>query len=277
MKFNRIFTRAQLPPSRTYPGEVAYCSDAASAKAAYTTSLTGTHNDVTLTARSPGVGGNAITIAYVDPAVPGAPLGVVVTGKAIAVNLGTVAAVAASLSTNLAGANNDITLTAKSAGTGGNVITLALTNPGSAAANEIVSVTSNAISVALAHNGSAIVSTAQTVVNAINAATASSLLVTAAVKNGDTGAGVVTALAATNLTGGVAGGAINSTATQVRNAIAANLASHALVSVANHTANDGSGVVTALAATNLTGGTDAPAAVISDGVNWRTITVGAAI
>lgn len=51
-------------------------------------------------------------------------------------------------------------------------------------------------------------------------------------------------------------GAITSTAAQVKAAIDASAPAAALVTVANAAGNDGTGVVTALAYTNLAGGTD---------------------
>lgn len=53
------------------------------------------------------------------------------------------------------------------------------------------------------------------------------------------------------------GSAITTTATQLKAAIEANNTASNLVTVANAAANDGSGVVTALALTNLSGGSDA--------------------
>lgn len=52
------------------------------------------------------------------------------------------------------------------------------------------------------------------------------------------------------------GGAATSTAAQVKTAIEASAPAAALVTVANAPANDGTGVVTALAYTNLSGGAD---------------------
>jgi hypothetical protein len=66
-------------------------------------------------------------------------------------------------------------------------------------------------------------------------------------------------------------GAITSTAAQIKAAIEASAAANALVAVAHHTGNDGSGVVIALAATNLTGGANLAAPVVSDGTNWKNI------
>ncbi len=55
--------------------------------AAYTTSLTGTQNDLVYTAKTPGPGGNSTQVAYIDPGGTTASLSVVVTGFLITVNL----------------------------------------------------------------------------------------------------------------------------------------------------------------------------------------------
>lgn len=60
--------------------------------------------------------------------------------------------------------------------------------------------------------------------------------------------------------------AITSTATNIKTALAASDAADALVTAANHSANDGSGVVTAMPATNLAGGTDALGVVAATAV-----------
>lgn len=115
----------------------------------------------------------------------------------------TTVGVAASYTTALTGTNNDLTYTAKALGTGGNAITIAYINPGTASHALVVAVSGNAITVTLATNSSSVItSTGATVLAAIQASTAASALVTVANFTGNTGAGVVTALTATNLTGG---------------------------------------------------------------------------
>lgn len=113
--------------------------------------------------------------------------------------------VGASLTTNLAGANNDLVFTAGQAGTGGNAVTIAYVNPGTANAALGVTVAGNAITVNLATTAVAgtIASTAAQVKAAVNAHSAASALVTAALADNNDGTGVVTALTATNLAGGV--------------------------------------------------------------------------
>jgi len=110
--------------------------------------------------------------------------------------------VAATLSTAMAGADNDITLDAVEPGAWGNSITITLTDPATDTADASVVVTGRAINVTLGYSTAAIDSTATEVVAAINASGAASALVTASVKSGDDGSGVVTALSATNLASG---------------------------------------------------------------------------
>jgi hypothetical protein len=111
--------------------------------------------------------------------------------------------VAATLSTALTGTNNDITLTAVTAGTTGNDITLALVDPSGNNAALGVVVTGTDIVVNLATNGGGtITSTAAQVIAAIAADEDAAALVTAANKSGNDGTGVVTALTETALTGG---------------------------------------------------------------------------
>lgn len=63
-------------------------TDIAPTKAALTTALTGTNNDLVFTARSGGTWGNAIQVAYIDPGGVSADPSVVVSGFLITVNLG---------------------------------------------------------------------------------------------------------------------------------------------------------------------------------------------
>ena len=150
-------------------------------------------------------------------------------------------AVAASLTTALTGTNNDLVFTAKTKGANGNAITIAYVNPG-ADGVIAVAVAGTAITVTLAY----------------------------------------------------ATGAITSTAANVAAAIAANTAANALVSTANAAANDGTGLVTALTATPLTGGVDGTVAEAGEvrfdasylylasadnspvDTNWRRVTLGSA-
>jgi hypothetical protein len=115
-------------------------------------------------------------------------------------------AVAAVLTTALTGVNNDLTFLAKTAGTAGNSITVALVATGNDTPLS-VDVASSAITVNLATgSGGAVTSTATEVRNAINVDAEAAALITASLAPGNSGSGVVTALSAANLAGGAAAG-----------------------------------------------------------------------
>ena len=116
------------------------------------------------------------------------------------------------LTTALTGTNNDLTFTAVQSGYGtnpargllGDGVTIAYVNAG-ASKSLVVTVTTLAISVQLATDGSSVItSTANDVMAAINAHTTAKTLVVATLAGGNTGVGLVTALTATHLAGGAA-------------------------------------------------------------------------
>lgn len=109
---------------------------------------------------------------------------------------------AATLSTSLTGTNNDLDFTAVTAGLAGNLITIAYVNPGAETASESVSVSGTAITVTL-RSVSSTLSTAAQVKAAIEANAEADALVSVANKSGNDGSGVVTAMTATALAGGV--------------------------------------------------------------------------
>ena len=111
----------------------------------------------------------------------------------------------ATLTTNLTGENNDLVFTAKTGGDNrgpGNDISIQYVNPAALTAACSVTVTKKAIAVTLKHDGTNITATASEVKTAIENSTAAAALVTVANAAENTGAGVVTAMAATFLTGG---------------------------------------------------------------------------
>lgn len=116
--------------------------------------------------------------------------------------------VQASLSRNPAGDDNALTFTAKTAGVGGDLISVAYVDPGANDAVLSVDVTDYAITVNLATDGGgSITSTAAEVKAAVEAKAEAAALVTVTIDTGDTGvaddgSGVVTALAAANLASG---------------------------------------------------------------------------
>lgn len=132
---------------------------------------------------------------------------------------------AAALTTALTGTNNDLIFTAVGSGynsnlargANGNNVRIRYVNPGTANALLSVVVTANTdITVNLATNGSSVItSTATLVKNAIAAHTDAKKLVTMANAAANDGTGIVTALAYTNLTGGVSGSNWVSTTTGV--------------------------------------------------------------
>ena len=104
------------------------------------------------------------------------------------------------LATAMTGANNDIVVMSRQSGTSPSW-TLTLADPAANNASLSVSKSGNNITVNLATNGSGtITSTASQVVAALNSDDDSAPYVYAIVKTGDTGEGVVTALAQTALT-----------------------------------------------------------------------------
>lgn len=109
---------------------------------------------------------------------------------------------AATLTTALAGANNDLTFTAVTPGVGGNSITIVYAVAGNNTALS-VSVTSNAITVNLATNGGGTAtSTAAQILAAIQASAPASALVNVALAATNDGTGVAIALSSTPLASG---------------------------------------------------------------------------
>lgn len=236
-----------------------------STAATLSTALTGANNDLDFTAVTAGADGNDITIRYVDPGTGGAALSVGVVNTAITVNLATSAAVAATAV--LTSDNSDDV-------TDGDTLTI----------GAIVYRFKNAMTQAYDIQRNGVTDTLDFLIAAINgtgtpgneyfAGTVAHPDVTASVRDGF--AFTVTAKVAgvagnsiakaenslpldwdgagAFLTGGVDSGTITSTAAQVDAAIDALPAAAALVTPANKAANDGTGVVTAMAATALTGG-----------------------
>lgn len=110
----------------------------------------------------------------------------------------------ARLTTAMTGPNNDLTLVGRGPGTAGNGITFAIVDPPGNNVALSVGVAGSAITVTAATDGtSTITSTAAQVLAALQASAPAMALVSAALKAGDTGAGLVTALGATNLAGGL--------------------------------------------------------------------------
>lgn len=113
-------------------------------------------------------------------------------------------ATAAELTTDLTGVNNDLVYTAVTGGSVGNAITVEYVDPEAASQALEIDVVGTAIRVWLATDVSeAITTTADDIAAAIAAHPVASTLVTVADAAADDGSGVVTEMAATNLSGGV--------------------------------------------------------------------------
>jgi hypothetical protein len=133
----------------------------------------------------------------------GIALTTVCTERTILNIINTEAEVKATLSTDLVGDNNDLKFTSKLKGHFGNTIKVAYVDPDAANAKLAVTVSGTTIAVSLATDANkAITSTASDVKAAIEAVPAAAALVTVANVAANTGAGVVTAMAATALANG---------------------------------------------------------------------------
>lgn len=178
---------------------------------------------------------------------------------------------AATLSTALTGNNNDLDFTAATAGADGNDITIRYVDPAANSQALAVSVVGSAITVSLATDGAGVItSTAAQVDAAIDALPAAAALVTPANKAGNDGTGVVTAMAAAALTGGMTP---TTTLFTVRGVVAVKLFARCTESLAGATATVAAG--TSSATTTLlptTTGTDLDANEI-----WHDATPDAAV
>lgn len=113
-------------------------------------------------------------------------------------------AVAAALATGVVGSNNAVTWTARAPGVGGNSVTVTLVDPGGTAATLSVDVAENGhdITVNLGRASSAINTTAQALMDAVEANGDANSLVTVASTSTSNGTGLVAAVSKTSLAGG---------------------------------------------------------------------------
>lgn len=240
------------------------------AKAAMTTALTGTNNDMVFTADANGIAGNNITIEYTNTRrAPGlAAAESSTSGSTITVDMKTSAGVKATGTLTSSGVfQNDETVTI---GTTVYTFKTALST-GPAVAYEVLIGASAAASLdnlKSAVNATAGVGTTYstgTLIHPTVTATtnADDSQVFEAQTLGTAGNAIATtettannAFGAVTLTGGEEINQVLSLASEVKTAIEADAAAAALVDVTNAGGNDGTGVVTVMAATPLTGGSD---------------------
>ena len=225
--------------------------------ATLSTALTGENNDLVFTAKAAGVGGNDISVEYVNPATPSEAIAVSVADKAISVSLATSAGTAQVETATCAGTvttAGDASVTVTSALLDAPVVVSVAVAEGDGA-NDIA----DAIRTALAADTSIaekfdVSGATDKVILTVKAAfvSANDATLNIAIAD-DTSVGVTTAASSANTAAGVAP-AITSTAAQVKAAIEAKTEANALVSVANKAGNSGAGVVTALSEASLSGG-----------------------
>lgn len=231
--------------------EIAVSSSAIAFTGDAATLQIGTTNFITYTSVAKNDSANNITVAYNQSLTT--VTSAAVSGQAITVAVGYQALTASLLSTNLTGANNDLTFTAVTAGVAGDNITIEYIDPSANDEPLAISVTGDAIEVTLATDGGGVItSTASQIKTAIEADAGAAALVSVALKTGNTGAGIVTALAATNLAGGY-DAALVGTLDDIETAVDA--VASALVTTA--VTGTGSTVAALVAAQNLSGGAEA--------------------
>jgi hypothetical protein len=127
--------------------------------------------------------------------------------------VGRVTEVPASLATGVVANNNAILWSAVQRGTAGNAASIALVNPGTNSAALGVVVAGSDVTVNLATNGSAaITSTAAQVIAAVAASAAAAALLTGANQGASSGAAAVTAVSKTSLASGATNGQIKALA-----------------------------------------------------------------
>jgi hypothetical protein len=239
-----------------------------STKAAATTSLTGTNNDMVFTADTAGTAGNLISIEYRDTVFPlgNGAAKVHLEDKAIIVDLKTSAGVRAStvLTTNNTNVTdgkvvvvNDITYrfkntpaqlydVKKGASADATLLSLAKTINGTGAAGtDMFAGTPAHTSV----SSSAAVASHKITLTALAVGTAGNAYPSTTDET-------TLSFTSTVFAGGENVNQILSLASEIKTAIEANTAAAALVDIANSGTDDGSGVVTTLARTYLTGGSD---------------------
>ena len=209
----------------------------------------------TATAVDGGTQGNDYTLALTASAAS-APLTVTQDGTDFVIGLATDDGDAATVTTAMTGTDNDITITANAAGVSGNDYSIELlAGSGTTQALKVSTIDNLKFTVLLRRAANAIATTATELVAALVAYPPFDDLITAEVKSGDSGAGVVTALAEVSLAGGGDNFAVTSTSADVVNLINTNplFSRHFIASLEGE--YDGSGLATALAEDAFTGGT----------------------
>lgn len=221
----------------------------------FTTSLTGTNNDLVFTAATKGVSGDDISVTYLNSLIPSNPLSVSVVGGNIIVDLETDAGGVASADIG-GGANGMVTVAYEVAG----AVPATTVEVVFGSGNDVplsANVVSNAITVTLGTDGAGdpdeTKNTATLVADVISA-----LANFTGTASGNGSTALTTPEGPTALTGGV-DPAIVTIASDIVAEIEATPEADALVSVTNADGNDGTGLVTELAETPLVNGVNGTA------------------
>lgn len=221
----------------------------------------GANNDVLYTANVAGSPGNDITVQYIDPGLASQALAVSVVGKAIRVRLATDAGsvITSTAALVLAAVNahwmaSHLVTAVVGDGAGAGVVTaMAETH---LAGGADMDATHAALTTALAGANNDVVWTA------VVGGEAGNDITIAYVNPGAPGQALGVVVVASAITVNLAtdgGGLITSTADDIKAEVAATPAAAALVTGVDAGADDGSGVVIAMAGTNLAGGADVTA------------------
>jgi len=231
-------------------------STAAPAAAALTVQNSTPVNAMVLTAATPGTAGNSLSFAVVVGDAASAALTHTQTGLDFVISPATSAGDYAALTTAMTGADNDLTLTAKARGAAGNSYSIELlAGSGTTQALSVATADCKKFSVTLKRAAGAIASTAAEVAAALTAYAPFAALMTAVVKSGDSGAGVVTALANTALAGGGANFTVTTTYAQLVSYINSHTAFAPHFSAALYSGYNGAAVLAALSKVSFAGGT----------------------
>ncbi len=218
--------------------------------AANSTTLAPANSNLNLRAATGGTASNGITVNYINPEANSQPLSFTVTGTGastvVNVFLATDGNGTAANTSTVLGSNADLTFTANATGkfgSAGNAVSITYVNTGGTTARSIVTV-GNAITVTLGTTGGVVnaTETAANISAAINADPNASLLVTTALAPSSTGTGLVSALGAFNLSGGLDPNII-STASNILSAINSNATTNAVLSASLGSNSTGSGNV----------------------------------
>jgi hypothetical protein len=227
--------------------------------ASLTTNLANNHNDLVFTTYDGGLDKNNVSVRYLDPATGSANLSVSVSGQAITVSLGTgpgTAQVETATVTGTPQSNGVLNVSVTAAAVTGSPLTIPVVLSTSQSSPDVVAAairtalgTNSALTAAYTVGGTGANITLTRKIFASNDPTLN-------IAWGSNIFGVSALATSENSITGFAPTDITTTAAQIAAAIAAKTEAAALVSVSFASGNNGSGVVTVMPTTNLSGAQD---------------------